>query len=161
MAYPRRADKAYLSRDVPPFLQASQVDLFKINGLHGTGFTWAQCYPQKMWGTQQYTCSTAENAGRRRYSHCNQGLSHGSPGLRTSFSTVCVKSSPGIGAEEVEEPGCRALEVHGVAGNPALLKMTARDFFFFKSRALCWRKTLPHNFVHRKCEETHLRQGAT
>jgi len=48
MAYPTGLDKGYLHRIAAPFLQARQGDLFQINDLSHAGFTWAQCYPQKM-----------------------------------------------------------------------------------------------------------------
>jgi len=55
MAYPRRVDKAYLWRAWPPFLQAWQGDSFEIKGLCKARSTWTQCYPQKLWGTRQWT----------------------------------------------------------------------------------------------------------
>jgi hypothetical protein len=43
----------------------------------------------------------------------------------------------------------------GFACRFAVLKIEAEEFFPLKSRGLIRHKTLPHNFVHRKCEETH------
>ena len=36
-----------------------------------------------------------------------------------------------------------------------VLKIRAGEFFCLKSMVLRYRKALPHNFVHRKCEEAH------
>jgi hypothetical protein len=59
-----------------PYLLAVQVDLFKIKGLEGDICTWAQCYPQKVWGTHPEDLCTAVKAGRHRFPVPNQRLSH-------------------------------------------------------------------------------------
>jgi len=93
------------------------------------------------------------------YIELNQGLGCCALALRTSFSTVCVKSSWPCSAASLQFPGENTPR-RSAAGEKseqgrALPKIHAEDFFFLKSMALRRRKALPHNFVHRKCEETH------
>ena len=75
--------------------------------------------------------------------------------MRTSFSTVCVQSCEFFVFTIANIPCPAWLELPGIPLRFAVLKIEAEEFFPLKSRSLSQHKTLPHNFVHRKCEETH------
>jgi len=95
------------------------------------------------------------------YSLTNQRLSCDASALHTSFSTVYVKSScygraGGSTLWGKRGPGAYSSKRKS-RGETLVPKNRAGEFFCLKSMPLRCRKTLPHNFVHRKCEEAHMR----
>ena len=67
------------------------------------------------------------------------------------FHSLCAKAG-GAGCRQGRRPfrpGFAALSAH-------MPRFCARIFFPLKTRNLRQRKTLPHNFVHRKCAERSL-----
>ena len=59
-----------------------------------------------------------------------------------------------------ENPAPHASGMWKPCGRMVVPKIRAGEFFFLKSRRLRYLKALPHNFVHRKCEEAHTRPKA-
>lgn len=81
--------------------------------------------------------------------------------MRTSFSTVCVKSSLRMDVLRSVKSALSSGMPPVLPGFLAVPKIEATDFFSLKSNSLCQRKRLPHNFVHRKCEEAHICSHST